>query len=224
MGSSSSSPPEIFSPSIQISCQARLRGSRCVPIACASSAILACAPLSHGFRCRDDVAVHVAAGRDGVEHRVVHRLDRQTQIPLDDAVELDRLARGQAQCPVATFARDSFGRQPLLRCQDAARHAHPRHEDEGFFHLLATAFRAQVAIVLQVDAMELCQLLVIVRQCAGFHALQSLGDGTAQEAAIRLDRLVGRGPRGVSRHRADTSPRVAACRALPSRPCRSDRR
>ena len=63
-----------------------------------------------------------------------------------------------------------LGRQPLLRRQNAARHAHPRHEDEGLLHLLAPAFGAQVAVVLQVDAVELCQLLVVVGQRAGFHA------------------------------------------------------
>ena len=57
---------------------------------------------------RDHVAVHVAACRDGVEHRVVHAADREAQVALDDAVELDGLPRRQPQRAVATLdARSS---------------------------------------------------------------------------------------------------------------------
>ena len=96
-------------------------------------------------------------------------------------------------------------RQPLLRRQHAARHAQPRHEDERLLHLLAPAFGAQVAVVLHVDAVELGQLLVVVRQRAGFDAGQAIGDGAAQEAAVRLDRFVGRRWASHERHRL-TSP------------------
>ena len=82
-------------------------------------------------------------------------------------------------------------RQPLTRRQNTARNTHPRHEDERLLHLLAHALGAQVAVVLHVDAMEFRQLLVVIRQRAGFDTLQPFGDGAPQKAAVRLDRLVG---------------------------------
>ena len=129
----------------------------------------------------DDVAVDVAAGRDGVQHRIVQALDGGTQIALDDAVELDGLARGQAQRAVAALLRDAFGRQPLLRREYAAWNAQARHEDEGLFHLLASALGAQIAVVLHIDAVELGQLLIVIGQRAGFDAGQAIDDGAAQE-------------------------------------------
>jgi hypothetical protein len=116
-----------------------------------------------GIDACDHVAVHVAARGDRVEHRLVETADRVTQVALDDAVELDRLARSEAQCTVAALARHAFRGQPLPRRQNAARHPEPRHEDEGLLQLLAPALRAQVAVVLHVDAVELGQLLVVIR-------------------------------------------------------------
>ena len=50
--------------------------------------------------------------------------------------------------------------------------------------------RAQVAVVLLVDAVELRQLLVVLGDPAGYRLAQPLGDGAAQEAAVGLDGLV----------------------------------
>ncbi len=170
---------------------------------------------------RDHVAVHVAAGGDGVEHRVVEAAYRVTQVALDDAVELDGLPRGQPQRAVAAFARDPLRRQPLPWRQDTAGHAQPRHEDERLLHLLASAFGAQVAIVLHVDAVEFGQLLIVVRQRAGLHAGQAIGDGAAQQAAVGLDRFVGRGRALRVHHRA--APVIARSRATKQSPSSAER-
>ena len=61
-----------------------------------------------------DVAVDVAAGGERVEQRGVDRLHRALHVRLDDAVELERLARRQAQRVVGVGAGDGVERQPLL--------------------------------------------------------------------------------------------------------------
>ena len=68
---------------------------------------------------------------------------------------------------VAVVARDPVEREPLLRRQHAARNAHADHEGEGLLHLLARALGAQVAVVLQIHAVEFDELLVVLGDRAG---------------------------------------------------------
>ena len=131
----------------------------------------------------DDVAVDVAAGGDGVQHVVVQPLHQRPQIALQDAVELHRLTRRQADRVVGPLQRQLLDAQPLLRRQDAGRHPHPHHEAEGLLHPLLAAFGAQVAVILLVEAVEFRQLRVVVGQRAGFDMGQPLGDGAAQQIA-----------------------------------------
>ena len=121
------------------------------------------------------VAVDVAAGRDGVQQRwsiafsVVFRFDLMTPC------KLHGLPRGQPHRAVAVIARDAVERKPLLRRQHAAGDAHPQHEGERLLQLLAAALGAEVAVVLQIHAVELDELLVVLGDRAGDLLAQSFG-------------------------------------------------
>ena len=135
------------------------------------------------------VAVDVAAGGDGVEQGRLQRLHRRLEFALEHAVDLERLARGQAQAAVAMPARDVRQRQPLRRRAHAARQARARHEAVRRLELLQAPFLAQVAVVLQVGAVELDQGGVGVGQAAGERVAQALLQRAAQAAAGGLDAL-----------------------------------
>ena len=137
-----------------------------------------------------DVAVHVAASRDGVEQRVVHGGQRRAQVALDDAVELDRLPGGEADGAVGPLPRDLVQLQPLLGADAPAGDAEAGHEADGRLHALAPALRSQVAVVLLVEAVELRQLRVVLGQSAGDDVAHAFGDGAAERAAAGLDALV----------------------------------
>ena len=133
----------------------------------------ACRSRRHGSAGGENVAVDVAAGGDGIQHVVVQALHQRLQVALHNAVELHGFPRRQPDGAVGAFPRQLLDAEPLLRRQDAGGDPHPRHEDEGFFHALLAAFGAQVAVVLLVDAVEFRQLLIVVRQRAGFDMGQS---------------------------------------------------
>ena len=73
------------------------------------------------------------------------RLHRALQVRLDDAVELERLPRRQAQRVVGVGAGDGVERQPLLGRRDAARQAHADHEAVGLLELLLGALAARTS-------------------------------------------------------------------------------
>ena len=139
---------------------------------------------------RQHVAVDVAAGRERVEQRGIDRLHRALHVRLDDAVELERLARRQAQRVVGVGAGDGVERQPLLRRRHAARQAHADHEAVGLLQHLLGALGTHVAVVLQIRAVELRQLRVVFGDRAGDDVRQALGNGAAQEPAVLFDDLV----------------------------------
>ena len=103
---------------------------------------------------RDDVAIDVAAGGDGVHQIGVQALHQRLQVALQDAMELHGFTRGQADGVVGTLDRKFFHLQPLFRGQNAGRHPHPNHEAEGLLHPLLAAFSAQVAVVLLIKSVE----------------------------------------------------------------------
>ena len=118
------------------------------------------------------------------------RLHRALEIALDHAVELEGLAGGEPERAVAEVVGDPVHRQPLRRRADAARHAHPHHEGVGLLELLLAPLGPQVAIVLQIGAVELGQLRVVLVDRAGHRLGEALGDRAAQIAARLLDVLV----------------------------------
>ena len=107
-------------------------------------------------------------------------------------MQLHRLPRGEPHRAVAVVAGDFVEREPLLRRQHPARDAHADHEGEGLLHLLAGALGPQVAVVLQVHAVELHQLRVVLDDGAGDLLAQALGQRAAQIVARFLDALVAR--------------------------------
>ena len=146
----------------------------------------------HRVRSRHDIAIHVAAGGDGIDEHGVHALHGLLEIFLDHAVKLEGLARGQAQGTRAVGARQMRQRQPLLGAHDAAGQARADHETEGRLELLMLALGAQVAVVLHVAAVELDELRVGFANGAGQRIREAFHERTAQAAARLLDDLDGR--------------------------------
>ena len=161
-----------------------------------------------------DVAVDVAAGGDRIEKRGVDRTHGRLQVRLDDAVQLHRLPRGQPHRPVGIGARHLVDRQPLRRREHAAGNAHAQHKGEGFLHALLGALGAQVAVVLQVEAVEFDELLVVLHDRAGNILAQALLKRAAQIIARFLDALVARD--GVGHHSLLSSSAKANDPVIPS--------
>ena len=138
------------------------------------------------------VAVHVSASRDGIHRRLIDLRNRALEVRLDDAVELERLARGQLNRAVRELRGEAIRFQPLLRGGDTARHADADHEGIRLVELVLTAIRAQVAIVLLVGAVEFQQLLVILAHRSGGKVGKTFLDRPAQIVAADLDGFVGR--------------------------------
>ena len=105
---------------------------------------------------REDVAVHVAAGRERGEQRLVDALDHRAQIGFHDAVKLDALARGDAQRVVAVSRGEIVEHAPLLRRHHAAGNAAADHHD------VFLAGLAQVAVVLLIAAVKFQELVVVL--------------------------------------------------------------
>ncbi len=106
-------------------------------------------------------------------------------------MELEGLARRDAQRAVGVAACDFVELQPLRGRADAARQAGADHEAVRGLELLAPALVADVAIVLLVAAVELDQDGVVLADRAGQRILQALDQRAAQVAAVALDAFDG---------------------------------
>ena len=133
------------------------------------------------------VAVDVAAGRQRVDQRGVDGLHRRLQFALDDAMELERLARGDAQRVVGVPGGDGVQLQPLRRRDHATGRARADHELVRRLQLLPAALVAQVAVVLLVAAVVLDQGLVRFAQRAGDRVGQAVEQAAAQAMAFGFD-------------------------------------
>eukprot|EP00160_Parvularia_atlantis_P006892 Unigene1606_Nuclearia_a/m.4970 Unigene1606_Nuclearia_a/g.4970 ORF Unigene1606_Nuclearia_a/g.4970 Unigene1606_Nuclearia_a/m.4970 type:complete len:404 (+) Unigene1606_Nuclearia_a:1253-2464(+) len=146
-----------------------------------------------------DVAVDVAAGREGVHQDLVDVADALAELALDDAVELEGLPRREPDGAVGVRVGNAVHGQPLCGRADAAGHTHADHEREGLLLLESTPLLAQVAVVLLVDTVELGQHRVLLCERARALVLQALRNRPAQKVADGFDglgRLGGRGRRG----------------------------
>ncbi len=94
------------------------------------------------------IAVDIAARGNGIQQRRVDRLQGRLQIGFYDAMQLDRLSRGQPHGAVTVVARDLVERQPLHGGEDTAGNANADHEGERLLHFLARALGPQIAVVL----------------------------------------------------------------------------
>ena len=143
------------------------------------------------IRTREHVAVDVAAGRDGIDQRGVDRRHGHLELGFDDAVELERLPRRDAQRPVGMAAGDLVQREPLRRRADAARQPRANHEAVRGLELLLAALLADVAVVLLVAAVELDQHGVVLADRAGQRIGEALDQRATQQPAVALDALDG---------------------------------
>jgi hypothetical protein len=128
-----------------------------------------------------------------VEEGCVDARHRRLEVSLDHAVQLDGLPRGDPQRAVAVAPRDAVECEPLRGREHAARNAHAQHEGECLLHLLLAALAAQVAVVLEVHAVEFHQLLVVLDDRACDLLVEPLGKRPAQIVARLLDAFVARG-------------------------------
>ena len=96
-----------------------------------------------------------------------------------------------AQRAVAVDARDPVERAATAAaCSTPPGDAHADHEGERLLELLARALGAQVAVVLQIHAVEFDELLVVLDDRAGDLVGQPFGERAAQVVARFLDVLV----------------------------------
>ena len=91
---------------------------------------------------------------------------------------------------IGVGARDLIDRQPLRGRAFATGHAQADHEGERLLHFLARALAAQVAVVLQIHAVEFHQLSVVLDNRAGDFFPQPLRQRPAQIRARFLDAFV----------------------------------
>ena len=134
-----------------------------------------------------DVAVHVAAGREGINHGLVDLAHERAETIFDDTVELNALPSREAQGVVGALGSQVIQGNPLPGAQDAARDAAADHPDVLFATL------AQVAVVLLVDAVKLEKLLVVCREAGGGCVGKRGGDIPSQGRDRRLQFFVAAG-------------------------------
>ena len=131
-----------------------------------------------------DVAIHITAGGQGVDHGLVDLAHERAETIFDHAVKLDALAGGQAQGVVGALGGEVVEGDPLPGAQDAAGNATADHPD------VLLAALAQVAIVLLINAVELDELLVVCGKAGERGIRQSGGDVSGQGRNGRLEFFV----------------------------------
>ena len=143
-----------------------------------------------GVGVRHDVAVDVAAGREGVHELSVDRLNGWAEVALENAMKLEGLTRGNLERAVGVGVGEGVEGEPLRGRADAARDANARHKGERFFLVLAPALVAEVAVVLGVDAVEFGELGAVLGDRAGRGVGEIAEDVAAEKVTLGFDRLV----------------------------------
>ena len=134
------------------------------------------------------VPLHVAAGGDGREQRVVDAGDGGLEVTLEHAVELEALPRGDAQGAVGMLVGEPLEREILLAGHGTGRDRHPDHEGVRLLQPRRFQRPPGVAVVLLVGAVELEQRDVVVAEVGALGA-ERLGDGAAQVPPAALGDL-----------------------------------
>ena len=124
-----------------------------------------------------DVAVHVAARREGCGQRFVDGLHHRPEAGLHDAVELEPLARSDPQRVVAVPARKLVKSQVMLRLDHPARQTPAHHENIVLLHL------ALVPVVLLIDAVKFQKFVVILGEPLNGRVGQRLANGAGKSRA-----------------------------------------
>ncbi len=141
-------------------------------------------------RAAHHVALHVAAGAERRDQRVVQGADGGFQVALHYAVKLVVLSRGDPQRAVAVPSRQLVECQVLLGGDDAARDLAADHESVGGVQAGIAPLPARVPVVLLVNAVELEQLRGFVLEMAGVGG-ELRRERAAQPVARLLDLLDG---------------------------------
>ena len=111
---------------------------------------------------------------------------------LDDAVKLEGLAGGELDRCVGELRGNLIHLKPLRWRCNTTWDSDADHETVGFFQLMLTTVRAEIAVVLLVSAVEFQELLVILAHGTGDDVGKALLNRSAQVVAVGLDVFVGR--------------------------------
>ena len=142
------------------------------------------------IRIAHHVPVHIAAGGERVEERLVDLVDRLFQVALDHAVELKGLAGRQLEGSVGVLEGDAVHLEPLRGRRDTTGDTHADHEGVGGLELLLASLAADVAVVLLVDPVEFGELLVVFVERPGRSVGETIEDAAAQVIARVFDAFV----------------------------------
>ena len=134
---------------------------------------------------REDVAIHIAASREGGEQALINLFDHQAQVRLDDAVKLDGLAGGDPQRVVAVKPREFVEHAPLVGGHHAAGNAAANHHD-----VFPAGRRAQIAVVLWINTVKFQELAVVARERVGARVGQRGRDGARERGNRFLNLFV----------------------------------
>ena len=161
---------------------------------------LAPQPARQRGRAAHHVALHVAAGAEGRDQRIVQAADRALEIALQHAVELVVLPRGDPQGAVAVAPGQVVEHEILIGREDAARDLAADHERVLGFSVAAAAPASRVAVLLLVDPVEFQELRALLREVVRLPG--ELGsEWPAQAATLLLDLLDGTQRSCPVRHR-----------------------
>ena len=108
---------------------------------------------------------------------------------LQDAVELNGLARGDTDRAVGETFAQGVQRQILVRRQPPARHARARHDGVFLVQPLLLARRGGVPVVLLINTVEFQEIVVVLGKPVRGLVRQGLRDRAAQLPAGQLDGL-----------------------------------
>lgn len=137
------------------------------------------------------IAIDIAARRQRIDQGGIDGLHGGLQFALDHAMELERLARGDAQRMIGIAGGDAIQCQPLRGRDHPARRARADHELIRRFELLPPPLVANVAVVLLVAAVVLDQCLIVLTQRTGHRICQALFQRPTQAAAFGFDVFYG---------------------------------
>ena len=135
----------------------------------------------------DHVPVHITTSTAAIQTQGVYLLHKRLHLFLEHAVELERLARGQAQGGIRTLVGNFIQAQPLVCGQHPTRQTQAHHKLVKRLQLLAPALISYFPVVLLVGAVELGQFGIILWQGAGGTVSQAFQNGSAKVVALALD-------------------------------------